>query len=382
MNTEEDRRSRCEWRAYAFFMGSGIDGVNVVGYHRQSLGLGSEVRRIVRCLRAAGIPVATIDAPGSSSAVLHEAPESDNDWKFDTTLSVVAGDQLFGCMERLGISQFETGRHFSMWYWELMKINEPMKLVLPAVDGLVAGSEFIYECLVRSTDKPVFQFPLTNIGIIEATHSRKKLGLPEDRLIFLCTFDFFSVIERKNPLDAIAAFKMAFVENSGPLLLVKSQNGHLLPADLALVTEAIEGRADIIHVDQHVSEEEQASYLQCADVLVSLHRSEGLGLHILEALFRGVPILSTGFSAPIEFIDAENSLLVDYALVPVKNGNGVYPTGYLWAQPDVQHAAHLMRELSGNSSHLENLKNGTSKVEKHIVSESEAGTRLASWLLR
>ena len=357
-----------------------MDGVNVVGYHRQSLGLGAEVRRVVRCLRAAGVPVSTIDAPGSSSAYINSIPLSDNDWRYETTLSVVAGDQLRNCMEQLGVTHFEKGRHCSMWYWELMKLNEPMKSALPLINGLVAGSRFIYECLVRSTDEPVFQFPLTDIRSLEATESRKVLGLPEDRLIFLCTFDFFSVIERKNPLDAIAAFKMAFEENSGPILLIKSQNGNILTEDLALVTHEIGGRTDIIHIDQHVNEVTQASYLQCADVLVSLHRSEGLGLHILEALLRGVPVLSTAFSAPTEFLDSGNSVPVDYALVPVKNGNGVYPTGYLWAQPDVQHAAHLMRKLFSKSTYLETLKDGASNVENHLVSEVEAGTRLASWL--
>jgi glycosyltransferase involved in cell wall biosynthesis len=355
-------------------------GVNVVGYHRQSLGLGAEVRRVVRCLRAAGVPISTIDAPGSSSALIESLPLSDNEWRYDTTISVVAGDQLQNCMRELGPQYFQGGKHVSMWYWELMKINESMKSALSYVDGLVVGSNFIRNCLVRSTDKPVFQLPLTDIGILEATKSRRDLGLPEDRLIFLCTFDFFSVIERKNPLDAIAAFKMAFAENTGPILLIKSQNGQLLPNDLALITRAIGSRADIMHIDQHVDEETQASYLQCADLLVSLHRSEGLGLHIFEALLRGVPVLSTAFSAPIEFLDSVNSVLADYALVPVKNGNGVYPTGYLWAQPDVQHAAHLMRKLFLDSSYLESLKKGTSEVDKHLVSEVEAGTRLASWL--
>jgi glycosyltransferase involved in cell wall biosynthesis len=283
-------------------------------------------------------------------------------------------------MNELGTQYFQGGKHIGMWYWELMKINEPMRAALPYVDGLVAGSGFIRDCLVRSSDKPVFLLPLTDIGILKATKSRRDLGLPEDRLIFLCTFDFFSVVERKNPLDAIAAFKTAFVENAGPILLIKSQNGHLLTEDLALITQAIEGRTDIVHVDQHVDEETQAAYLQCADVLVSLHRSEGLGLHILEALLWGVPVLSTAFSAPTEFLDSANSALVDYALVPVKNGNGVYPTGYLWAQPDVQHAAHLMRKLSWNSAYLNNLKKGTVAVQKHLVSEAEAGFKLASWL--
>ena len=355
-------------------------GVNIVGYHRQSLGLGAEVRRVVRCLRAAGVPVSTIDAPGSSSALIESLPLSDNEWRYDTTISVVAGDQLQNCMRELGPQYFHGGKHIGMWYWELLKINDPMKSALDLVDGLVAGSSFIRNCLVRSTDKPVFQLPFTNIGVLEATKSRRDLELPEDRLIFLCTFDFFSVIERKNPLDAIAVFKMAFAENTGPILLIKSQNGHLLTEDLALITHAIGARSDIIHIDQHVDEETQASYLQCADLLVSLHRSEGLGLHIFEALLRGVPVLSTAFSAPIEFLDSGNSALVDYALVPVKNGNGVYPTGYLWAQPDVQHAAHLMRKLFSNSEYLESLKKGTNKVDQYLVSEAVAGTRLASWL--
>ena len=152
-----------------------MDGVNVVGYHRQSLGLGAEVRRVVRCLRAAGVPVSTIDAPGSSSAYINSIPLSDNDWRYETTLSVVAGDQLRNCMEQLGVTHFEKGRHCSMWYWELMKLNEPMKSALPLINGLVAGSRFIYECLVRSTDEPVFQFPLTDIRNLEATESRKVL---------------------------------------------------------------------------------------------------------------------------------------------------------------------------------------------------------------
>ena len=112
-------------------------GVNIVGYHRQSLGLGTEVRRVVRCLRAAGVPVSTIDAPGSSSALIESLPLSDNEWRYDTTISVVAGDQIQNCMRELGPQYFQGGKHVGMWYWELMKINEPMKSALSYVDGLV-----------------------------------------------------------------------------------------------------------------------------------------------------------------------------------------------------------------------------------------------------
>ena len=358
---------------YAFTMRTQVSGLNVVGYHRQSLGIGAEARRVVRCLRAAGIPVSTIDAPGSSSEVLHSTPASDNQWSFETTLSIVAGDQLLNCMNVLGFKNFQRGIHVGMWYWELMKINDAMKAAVRYVDHLVAGSDFIYGCLARSTDKPVLRFPLTNPSVVNANKSRTSLGLPEDRLVFLCTFDFFSVIERKNPVDTIEAFKKAFSENEGPLLVIKSQNGHHLPADLVSVRKAIDNRKDIIHIDKHVDEATQASYLQSADLLVSLHRSEGLGLHILEALLRDVPVLSTGFSAPIEFLDLSNSLQVDYALVPVQNGNGVYPGGYLWAQPDVQHAAHLMRELWLDQARLKALTVGTQEVRRHLQSDEIAG---------
>ncbi len=356
-------------------------GVNVVGYHRQALGLGSEARRVVGLLRAAGVAVSTIDAPGSGSPLIERTPPSDNEWRHKDTLSIVAGDQLESVMTQLGESNFSRGRHTGMWYWELERINVAMKNALAKVDRLVAGSDYIWKVLARDTYRPVFRLPLTRPSLTSIPYGRDELDLPSNRLIFLCTFDFFSVIARKNPIGAVESFKKAFAEDEGPLLIVKSQNGTKLPDDLAAVQAAIGSRSDIRLIDQTFTDERQSSLLHNVDLLVSLHRAEGLGLHLLEALLRGVPVLATGYSAPWEFLSPANALPVDYGMIPVENGNGVYPNGSLWADPDIEHAAWQMKRFTTDSALRTRLARDTAVVSRRLTPDTEAGALLRDWLI-
>lgn len=360
---------------------SQLGGVNVVGYHRQSLGIGSEARRLVRCLRAAGVPVSTIDAPGSSSTIIEEVPASDNKWRFETTISVVAGDQTQFVMSSLGADRFRKGPHLGMWYWELERINPVMREALRLLDGLVVGSDFVFRSLARDAVVPIFKLPPTLPANPPTLLSRQQLGLPEDRLIFLCTFDFFSVIARKNPMGVVNAFKLAFPQEGEALLLLKAQNGEFLPNDRESVTAMFDGRNDIRLWDEHVSDHIQSSLIGNADIVVSLHRSEGLGLHLLEAISLGIPIMATNYSAPIEFLNSDCAALVDWHYVPVASGNGVYPDGFVWAEPDLEHAAFLMREFATNAAQRMEYREGIMAVRQHFDSESTAGNRLCRWLI-
>ena len=359
-----------------------LDGVNVVGYHRQSLGLGAEARRLVRCLRAAGVSVATIDAPGSSSAFLDDAPSSDNEWRYNTTISVVAGDQTQFVVSALGADHFHGSRHFGMWYWELERINPVMREALRLLSGLIVGSEFVFRSLARDSVVPIFKLPPTLPVTSHGLLNRQQLGLPNDRLIFLCVFDFFSVIARKNPMGVVRAFKLAFPQEDGPLLLLKAQNGEFLPRDRDALTALFDSRSDIRLWDEHVSDHIQSSLIGNADLIVSLHRSEGLGLHLLEAIAQGVPIMATNYSAPTEFLNSKCAALVDWHYAPVASGNGVYPDGFVWAEPDVEHAAFLMREFASNAELRAGYVEGIATARENFESESAAGNRLTSWLQR
>jgi glycosyltransferase involved in cell wall biosynthesis len=178
---------------------------------------------------------------------------------------------------------------------------------------------------------------------------RTQLGLPNDRVIFLCTLDMFSVVERKNPFGVIDSFRAAFEPNEGPLLLVKTLNGDQRGDCLERILMACSDRPDIDVRDGHLSRDEQLSLIAESDVLVSLHRSEGYGLHLAEAMAAGTPIIATNYSGPVDFLDSSCAELIPYHLVPVQELDGAYGKGE-WAEPDLGAAANAMRRLFDDPS--------------------------------
>lgn len=321
-----------------------MGGVNIVGYHRLALGLGSEARRLTRYIRELGAGVSTIDAPHSDSQVLHETPESDNRWQYPNTVSVVTAQALPRVMETLGSSNFQSTQHAGMWYWELEHIPPSITSAFELVDEIWAGSEFIGAAFRRYSTKPVFVVPKEIPSPPLQLMSRPELFIPDQKFVVLCTFDFFSVFERKNPLACVEGFKRAFGGDSGVLLLIKSQNAERFPVQADLLSNAISGVENIVWRDAFVSDIEQWSIIANADLLVSTHRSEGLGLHILQAIACGKQVLCTGYSAPAEYVKEPLGHLIDFTMVPIPPGIEAYPEGALWADPDIDHLVALLRE--------------------------------------
>jgi SAM-dependent methyltransferase len=192
----------------------------------------------------------------------------------------------------------------------------------------------------------VLTFPLPVIAPKPATLTRSDLGIPDDRFVFLFVFDFFSTLERKNPLGLVEAFTHAFPEPGRPLLYLKSINGDRATADRRRLEASIGDRPDIVLADGYVSGERLAALTAACDCYVSLHRSEGFGLTIAEAMALGKPAIATGYSGNLAFMDAASSYLVPYALTELEQGVGPYPAGTVWAEPDLDVAAELMREVA------------------------------------
>jgi hypothetical protein len=180
-----------------------------------------------------------------------------------------------------------------------------------------------------------------------ADRARQRLGLSPDDFVFLFVFDFASYAERKNPGGLIEAFNLAFSPRERARLVVKSVNGEQFPDAIAtLQVRAAERRIDI--VDGYWSTEDLADLYASCDAYVSLHRAEGLGLTMARAMALGKPAIATGWSGNLDFMDADNSFLVNYELVPIPQSVGPYRVGQLWAEPSIEHAAKLMREVFEN----------------------------------
>src|SRR5213075_3478239 len=112
---------------------------------------------------------------------------------------------------------------------------------------------------------------------------------------------------RKNPIGLIKAFIEAFPSADDAVLVIKTINGDKRILEIEKLRYAARGRPDIVLKDGYLSQTENNTLTALADCYVSLHRSEGFGLTIAEAMALGKPVIATGYSGNIEFTNEDNS---------------------------------------------------------------------------
>jgi glycosyltransferase involved in cell wall biosynthesis/SAM-dependent methyltransferase len=246
----------------------------------------------------------------------------------------------------VGPGFFEGKRTIGVWAWETDRVPDEWGWAFNAVDEIWTYSQYVVDVLSAASPVPVRRVPLP-VAAPEISVPAPDFGLP-DRFTFLTLFDFYSTLQRKNPEGLIAAFKRAFSPGEGPQLLVKSFNGDYKPERVEQLRRAAAGRADVHLVDQYVTRAEKDALIASSDCYVSLHRSEGFGLPLAEAMALGRPVIATGYSGNLEFMNDENSWPVRYAITQVGPDGENYPADGHWAEPDLEHAAERMRDVWEN----------------------------------
>ncbi len=358
-------------------------GVNVVGFLHGELGIGESARLLVGSLEAARVPHTSIPVETHlSSRQRAVAPDDDRAQAgtFDTTVLCVNADLTPAVTGALPESLDGTYR-IGMWYWEVEDFPATQRASLGLVDEVWVATDFIRDAIEPHASVPVRTItpPLPQRRGAAPAHTRGHLGLP-DRPLFLFAFDYLSTAERKNPLGLIEAFTSAFAPDDGPVLVLKSINASLRPAEAERVRLRAEGLAHVILLEEYLDAAERDSLMAACDCYVSLHRSEGLGLTMAEAMAWGKPVIATGYSGNLQFMTESNSFLVRWAPVAIPAGADPYPAGATWAEPDLQHAAALMRHV------LEQPQDASSKGARaaadisSLHSPAAAGERLVARL--
>jgi glycosyltransferase involved in cell wall biosynthesis len=358
--------------------GEVIAGVNVAGYLRAELGIGESARLAISAIDKAGIPFQSVVFELTSSRQDHpfstggSSPQRHYD--YDTNLVVVNADQLPHFAAQVGPGYFNGRYTIGSWAWELEEFPAGNEVAFELVDEIWALSEFTRQSIAAVTSKPVFSFPLP---IVKPSPTpgvgRKELGLPQDRFIFLFCFDLFSVLERKNPIGLIRAFSEAFAPGEGPLLVLKINNGEHRPMDLELLRRETRHRDDIMLMDRYLSVGDLASLMECSDCYVSLHRSEGFGLTMGESMALGKPVIATGYSGNLDFMNESNSFLVPYEMGTVPKGSEPYTAGSRWAEPDLEVASRLMRTVFEDPHLAASVaEKGRSEVKEHHSIDARA----------
>jgi glycosyltransferase involved in cell wall biosynthesis len=214
---------------------------------------------------------------------------------------------------------------------------------LPLIDDLWVPSSFVAQGLSGHLTLPIAVVPHP-IAPPKPTLGRKQLGLPEDAFLFLFVFSARSNLARKNPAAAVQAYREAFPHENGATRLVLKTIG-LKSNEAEAVRVLAAGRSDILVIDQLMSAVETASLIAACDCYLSLHRAEGFGLTVAEAMFFAKPVICTRYSGVLDFVSEETTYLVSFRTGRFRTHHGVFPAGTIMAEPDVAHAASLMRAV-------------------------------------
>ncbi len=282
--------------------------------------------------------------------------------------------------------KYGKGHHnIGYWAWELADCPPAFDDALQLVDEVWGISNFVSNAFRRRSSVPVHTIPLAVEvpHLLEADRSKARFGLADNPFTFLFTFDAFSYLDRKNPIDVVRAFKRAFPNgDENARLVLKTHNVEKVvqsPHAAFLWKELVNeiGNSPYIHIlDRTLHRHEVFALTASCDAFVSLHRSEGFGRNLTEAMLYGRPVISTGYSGSNEFINDDTAIPIQYSLTPV--GEGTYPhgDGQFWAQPDVDHAAWAMRRVKEDSDWRERIARSGQKFVSENFNKKLIGHKI------
>ena len=355
-------------------------GVNMIGHFCFPCGIRVSAEALVDGLRQTGIATSLRDVRTDVKDEPHHV-RFDGLEDFDVTIVHTQPEPFFNeAYSRADLAPRRPRTYrIAYWYWEFDSVPEAWMPHAAQVDEVWAATEFVAKGLRDRLSVPVKTlFPGVRLDKYER-RNRQHFGLDEGKYTFLFNFHMSSIMERKNPLGLIAAFKAAFRQDEAVELIIKTMFGHQQPEQLQQLNDAA-ADANITVIDESYSSDETLSLMDACDAYVSLHRSEGLGLTMAEAMLMGKPVIATAYSGNLDFMDDTNSLLVPFELVKVGRPLPPYDSELLWAEPSVDHAARMMRQIFDNQSWARELGARAKSSAEARLSLATAGLAVAERL--
>lgn len=325
-----------------------VEGVNMLGHFCNPSGIQQAAIWAKAALDRAGLRTSCRDVPVPRRII----PTDRADWLgleiFPFTILTHAATPYFASgYERSGLWRRNGVYRIAYWNWELETLPDEWLQAAPLIDEIWSPTEFVANAMRSRMPRPVYNMlPGVEIGAVQPV-AQSSFGIPENHCVFLFMFDFHSQLHRKNPVGAIRAFQKAFRRDDAATLVIKTSGGDIHTADLAVLRQMCQSD-NVILLDEQMSRARAYGMIAMCDCFVSLHRSEGFGLGMAEAMLMGKPVIGTGYSGNLSFMNPENSMLVDYNIVEIAEDRSLYTRGNFWAEPSVDHASSYMRHLYEN----------------------------------
>lgn len=324
--------------------------VDILGYFGRELGIGEAARSLARSCEAAGITVNTVDVGGIFEAAARTAAAAPLPRRRQLPIDILCynADMTPAAARHLRALGRRSGYRIGFWHWEQPVLPRRFHEAFAELDEVWVPSRFVHDAIAPVSPVPVVTIPHAVDFAPTDGVRRADFGLPEDKRLVLVMYDFHSFQERKNPRAAVAAFRAAKAAEPSLGLVIKTINAGHHRRERQELEETLRDVPDVTIIDSALTRQQAWDLEACCDILLSLHRAEGFGLILAEMMFLGKPVVATGWSANMDFMDESNSVPVAFTLAPLPRPVGPYEAGVPWAEPDVDHAAAALRRLAAD----------------------------------
>lgn len=368
-------------------------GLNLVGYFSYTSGVAEVGRFFSKRLKESNVPFLIYDIAASNYKKLDELSLAEykshfaGKTVFYKNIFFVNGDAIDGLMNQS--PELFIGRHnVGVFFWEFDDYFY-FPNAFNAVNEVIAFTDFIATA-VRKAAPPAVKVTKLNFPFVKnweitkpAGEIRSHLGIFEDEFVFIFNFDFHSVYDRKNPEAILKAFTLAFTATDKVRLILKSIHAEENSTNFSKFQTVINNmpfKEKVIIINENLDRNEFMSMIQASDAYISLHRSEGLGLGMMEAMSMGKPVIATRYGGNLDFMNDENSCLVNYKLVPVEPGAGPYQPGWLWADADIEEASVFMKKLYEDRAYCKSLGDRAQEYILSYYNEDRFMKELTTWM--
>ena len=351
-------------------------GINMAGYFQGEFGVAEAGRRYASALKSVDIPHVLNNF---SSSAHRNKDEEFSEFKkenpYDINLIAVNADQSKVFYETVGQDYFKNKYNIAIWFWEISDFPEKLSSNFKYYDEIWVASNFIADSISKLSPIPVVKIsgPL-NSDFSNVESDKEKFGL-KNSFVFLFIFDFYSIIERKNPIGLIDAFKNAFQNNDKVRLVIKCTNGDKFPKELQKLEEKC-NQNGILLMKDYLNKSDLLTLIASSDCYVSLHRSEGWGLTIAEAMLAKKPVIATAYGGNTDFMNLNNSFPVKYKIVKLEKDYTPYQKGSVWSEPDLEHAAQLMKYVYENQDEVKQIGEKGFEFLKNNYNSEKSGLEI------
>jgi glycosyltransferase involved in cell wall biosynthesis len=340
-------RNRVWPRPWATELPGNREGINVFGYHGVPFGLGQAVRSTTEILRCTRVPLTLFDFTNEDLAASRVRNHPCDIFSpYGVNLVQVNPQEMDLLIRHFGADFFMSRYNIGYWVWEQHPTPREWRHACAYVNELWVPSRYVRKAaLAGGVKKNIRVMPhCVELPQLPAGDIRDELGIPRTAILLLCLFDMASTEERKNPLAALRVMRLASAGMRDVFVVVKVRKPAMNPAAMHDIKQALDGLPHRI-ITEMMEKTDLLRLIRSSSAYVSLHRSEGFGLFLAEAMALGKPVVATGYSGNMDFMTADNSYPVKYERVRCPRHCHPYRRGFWWAEPDEDDAVRVLRNV-------------------------------------